>query len=178
MDALGHIALRHLQEKGAVLRFFLRAAPGELLASSVLPSLSLLEIARLEILAGAMNGEPGAEGRACLDADTLERCSLEIARSGLASVSSVVVVLGLPGETTDTVIETARTALSICVASAISDLRFEWWQNLPGSPLHRMDSSQLTAEDRTTVRETIEIIRLLYDDLNVEGPDDFTRTLQ
>jgi len=175
MNALGRIALTALREQDTVVRFFLRATPAELLAHGVLPSLCLLEVERLEVLAGAIGGEPEADPAspdasvALLDSEILERSCLEVARNGLAPVSRVVVVLGLPFEGTDDIIEKIQVATRIAVSSSIRRLRFEWWQNVPGSPLyHAAAASQLTEGDRTVVHEAIEVIRLLYDDLEIE----------
>jgi len=173
MNALGWIALTALREEDTVVRFFLRATPAELLADGVLPSLSLLELERLEVLAGATSAEPARRDSresfmALLDSEILERSCLEVARNGLAPVSRIVVVLGLPFETAEEVVDKIQVATRIAVASAIRRLRFEWWRDVPGSPLYHAGPSRLTGDDRAAVREAMAVIRLLYDDLEIE----------
>ena len=194
MDVLGGIAYRSTTEYGFTPTLGVRAATEELMANSVLPSLAVLEVKQLDVLAGTgsetplqPNGNHGA-------LDQLKDCVKEIKHCGLASKTRLVSVVGLPGETAAGIMEKVRYVTSLAVEHSIAELKFEWWYNVPGSTLYQPlaawenlinDTSAiwflrddlfdnlpntLEREARSTVVVGIEFMRNLHENLRIRGP--------
>ena len=195
LETLGEIALLALREHDRMVRFHLRATPAELLMPGILPGLVLLGIERLEVLAGATSGSTLRLGSSTASANLSEHCSLEIARAGLARETELVFVLGTPGETVWEAMRIVQAGVRMAVTAGVPRIRFEWWYNLPASPLYRgttnwenflrdaqpawfvnpdlwsQVSTELTGQHRSSIREAIEFSRLLYSDLQIAGPE-------
>ena len=169
MEALGRIALRALEQHQALVRFHLRATPLELLAPCVLPSLGLLELVRLDVLAGTGTNALMAKMGSSDNEQIIEECCSGISKAGLGRVARLVLVLGLPGESAAAALQTVQFAFRLMLTDGIKAVRFEWWSN---PDFGERESVRVSELDRNNIRETILFVRLLHTDLEIIGPDD------
>jgi hypothetical protein len=194
MDVLGGIAYRSTTEHGFTPALGIRGAPEELMANSVLPSLAVLEVKQLDVLAGTPAPTSLQPNGNQVALDQLNECVKEIKHCGLASKTRLVSVVGLPGETAAGIMEKVRYLTSLAVENSLAELKFEWWYNVPGSPLYQPlaawenlinDTSAiwflrenlfdnlpntLDSEGRSTVVVGIEFMRNLHENLKIRGP--------
>ena len=188
------LALRALEEHDTSLRYHLRLSVEELLCPKLIPSLGLLDLKRIEVLVGSAADTVLQRIGASHSASLIERCAADIGRAGLGPLTRLSFVLGLPHETPEEALETVRFAVRVALMTGISEVRFEWWYNVPGSPLHTTDSighSEARCADwladhhwlpvphrfddacRSGISEAIEVIPPL-NNLEIVGPDIFT----
>jgi hypothetical protein len=137
MDMLGDFTLAVLREQGTAPLFCVRITPGEALEQSVLPSLSLLQVEKIDLLVGA--GHDAALGRlgARFAVKEIQRASAELHKLRLADKTTLCCVVGLPGETSAEACETVRFAVHVAAVHRIPQVRCEWWYNVPGSPYYQ-----------------------------------------
>lgn len=194
METLGEAALKAVQTHGFSPLFAVRATADQLLAPSVLPSLGVLEMHRVELLAGAGPGAPAERHPENYDFARIEECVKELQRCGLASKTRLSCVIGLPGEDLARIMDVIRHTTGVAVEHLLPEVKFEWWYNTPGSPLYQPSgewegfvndtsqvwhlredlferlSSGLDREGRRAVVGTIEFLRGLHENLKITGP--------
>jgi hypothetical protein len=174
LDALGTLALRALVDRDLQVRYHVRLTPEELLSETVLPSVGLLELERLELLAGAGTDRSLAALGVPYHADTIDRAVQELARAGLASVTRLTFVIGLPGESAEEALTTVREGVRLALMAGIPAIRFEWCLNAHGSILYRPAAGESAHDDPTAWRPivaAIDLIRVLRPNLQITGPD-------
>ena len=173
IDGLAQIALDALVGHHALIRFHLRATPEQLLRPYVLPNLSLLELIRLDVLAGTINSGSLKQMGSLDTQQTIEECCFNIAKLGLSSVTRLLFVLGLPGENGEDAVRTVQFAFRLMLMNGIRTVRFEWWKTAAVmSPDFLLTSATLSKSDRSSIRETIEFVGLLHKDFEIVGPDE------
>jgi hypothetical protein len=184
MDVLGRMVRGCLEAHGLAPSLIIRAAPAALLAPSVLDSLAVLPVHRLEVLAGSLDDDTLERLGCDHDAFMVDRALARAAEVGLAPRTRLCLVLGLPDELADVTVATLHRAASLVARRSAAELRVEWWLDLPGSPLHRpharwherllsaglpcADEALLPAqapwalelEQRRAIAEAIEVLRL------------------
>lgn len=111
-----------------ILQLHVRAWPADLLGERLLDHLSLLPVGSLDLLAGSLLGPSlGRMGSALTVAD-VARAAAEVHKSGLAHLTRLSLVLGLPGESADDCVTLVREAFRLALACRIPRLRFAFWR--------------------------------------------------
>ena len=116
-----------LRDRKVLMHLHLRAWPHQLLSPHLLDHLSLLPVGSLDLLAGSVLDASLGRMESVLTAADLTRCLAEVLRSGLAHLSRLSVVLGLPGESADHVVAVINETFRLAVQHRISRLRFSFW---------------------------------------------------
>jgi hypothetical protein len=194
LDFLGAVALNSLVDHDTEVAYHVRITPDEFLRPGVLESLGLLNLECLDLLAGSSIEHSLRIAGAFHDAQDVERCGIEVARAGLSQLARLNFVLGLPRENVEETLGSVRFAVRLALMTGIRRLRFEWWQNVPDSPIchpapewderiaegsgtwleevPKCDVEVLDESQRRGIADAIDLIRMLHA-LDMTGPDWF-----
>jgi hypothetical protein len=165
VDFLGRVALRALVDRSIQVRYALRLMPHELRQGVVLDSLGLLELDRIDLLAGSVHERSLAALGHAHRADAIEEVVRDLARVGLARTTRLSFVLGVAGETAEQVLATVQRAVTLALMGGIPAIRFEWGHD-PSRP------EQDDAETRSNISSVLDVIRLVHQGLRIDGPED------
>ena len=195
MDKLGEFSFDYIKQHGVAPQYGVRATPSQLSSPAVLSNLAVLNVTRVDLLVGS-GSESWLKRR--VEQHALEQareCARRIKEVGLAAHTRLLFVLGLPGEQMSDATETVNFSTGVAVENSISEIKFEWWLNVPDSEFYEetgvweesMNGSRLpwfadaevlrrvpsgiSPEDRKVLNKTIEVLRAFHSDLRILGPD-------
>lgn len=126
MDLLGELSMSVLRQHDVAPWFALRISPDDVLDEAVSSSLSLLQVKWLELLPDDMR-----------DGESRQRFAAavrDIERAGVAGNTTVHLLAGVPGEDAHDTVASINYVAGVAAKHGITDVRCEWWYNVPGSP--------------------------------------------
>ena len=110
-----------------MLNLHLRAWPSDLGSDRLLDHLTLLPLASLDVLAGSLVPSSLERMAPGLSADAVAGCLARIQARGLAHLTTVSLVLGLPGESAEATVDGLNEALKVILAARIRRVRLSLW---------------------------------------------------
>jgi hypothetical protein len=190
VSALGEFSLRYIKRDRIAPKFAVRAY-ADRLNLKVLPSLAVLNVVRVDLLAGSGNHATLARFTDQYTLGQLSDCVREMKDVGLAGNTRIVCVLGLPGEGIEEAMESVTFCSNLAVENSVAEVKYEWWMNAPGSPFHKPDHSgpagqetpwfgdenainqipaSISPDDRRALMSTIQFLRTVHLGLKIHGP--------
>ncbi len=126
MGLLGELSIAVLRQHDVAPWLALRISPDDVLDEAVSSSLSLLQVKWLELLPDDMR-----------DGESRQRFAAavrDIERAGVAANTTVHLLTGAPGEDAHDTVASINYVAGVAAKHGITDMRCEWWYNVPGSP--------------------------------------------
>ena len=167
-----------LQNRRSLIEFSLRVWPEDLTTHSMVDHLSLLPIQSLDLLVGSFHPPSRERMSSTVTAEDLASLAAALSGSGLAPVTRLSIVAGLPGETIRDSVASLDAAMIMLGNHQFADIRCSLWLGPGGPPRSQAEQKQRfldchpdwTEEEYRGFHDLLAVIRQASPDLSLIGP--------